>query len=362
MNIAIMSELYPSDESPYSAMYVHSRVVEYAKLGHKCNVYKLRKKGAKTYTFENIQIFEGDKDFLVENMKRNGFDAIAMHAPNPDEKNLVLHNFPNIKVTSWMHGLDSVSGAFSYPYAGNKLLHPARFIFRLKEDIRKYITWHRFIKHFNPKIVVVSNWMKEEAENFLKMKLKNTVVIPNPIDEKLFKFKQRNKLERIVCIRSHSSAKYGIDLVIKAFSNSKYSIDLYGTGHLLDEHKRLAKKLNSNVNFIEKLFKRDELAKVLERYDLAVMPSRHDTQGVMVCEMNIAGLPVITSNIPGNKEYKTKGTIRVDNDRWENIDKIIDNIKENISEMSKFAYEDMKKIASKGVVIEKELGLLRKSM
>ncbi len=359
MNIAIMSELYPSQNNPYNAMYVHSRVIEYLKEGHICNVYKLRKKGNINYIYENIQVYEGDKEFLITNMKNNGFDIIAMHAPNPDEKNLVLENFKDKKVVCWMHGLDSVSGAFSYPYAGNKLLHPLRFLLRLKEDIRKFITWHRFIKHFNPTIVVVSNWMKQEAEKFLHVKLKKSVLISNPVDDELFQFQQRTILKKIICIRPHSGATYGLDLLIQSFSNSRYSIDLYGKGELLEYHKQLAKKYNANVVFIEKLFSKDELKNILKEYDLAIMPSKRDTQGVMVCEMNISGMPVITSDIPGNKEYATRGTLRIQNNKWHNIDVIIDSIKDKIAQMSHDASIDMKKIAAKNKVVQQELQLLK---
>ena len=358
-----MSELYPSKENIYSAMYVHARVIEYAKLGHSCNIYKLNKKKNEEYLFENIKVYEGKQDYLKAKINENKFDIIVMHAPNPDEKYFVLNNFSNSNVICWMHGLDSVSGAFTYPYAGNKLLHPIRFLFRFKEDIRKIISWKKFINYFNPKIVVVSKWMKEEAERFLKIKLYNTIVIPNHIDEDIFQFKQRlGKVKSIVCIRPHSSAKYAIDLAIKSFSNSKYTLDIYGVGELIDYHKNMARDCNANVNFIEKMFNRDELSKILNKYDLAIMPTRHDTHGVIVCEMLLGGLPVITSEIGmGNSEYKTRGSIFLDNNNFE-VEDIIDDINKHnkLDSMSKYAHEDMLILASKKVVITKELNEMEK--
>jgi len=364
MNIAILSKLYPSNENLYGGMYVHARAREYKKLGHTCNVYKLNKnkKDYREYKFENIQVYEGNKYFLKEKMNKNAFDIIALHAPSPDEKYFILKNFSNSKVICWMHGHDSLSGAFTYFYTGSKFLYPLKFLLRLKEDIKKIVSWREFIKHFNPKVIVVSHWMKKEAESFLKLNLDNTIMIPNLVDEDIFKFKQRKgKIKKILCLRSHSSKKFALDIVIKAFSNSKFQLDLYGIGKNIGENKKLAKLVNANVVFIEKLFEHNEIIDMFDSYDLAVMPTRLDSQGVLVCEMNMAGLPVITSDILGNKEYETRGTIRLDNTNFKIEDRIEDINKNNkLEEMSKYAHIDMLNIASKNITIPKEIMEMRK--
>lgn len=362
MNIAIMSELYPSKDNIYSASYVHVRVLEYIKCGHTCIVYKLNKNQNIRYVFENVIVYQGNEKYLKIHMEKNNFEVIVMHAPNPDEKYYVMKYFNSSKVICWMHGLDSVSGAFTYPYSGNFIFHPIRFLFRLKEDYRKIISWRKFIKEKNPRIVVVSNWLKKEASSFIGVKLKNTIRIPNHIDEDIFKFKKREGvIKKIVCIRPHASGKYAIDIAIKAFEDSKYQLDIIGVGKLLHRHRELATKLNSNINFIEKLFPKEELKKEFDKYDLAIMPTRHDTHGVIVCEMLMSGLPVITSEIGmGNSEYKTRGSVFLDNKEFI-TQNIIDEINSNgkLSEMSLNAHVDMMKLASKKNVIKNELEEIR---
>lgn len=362
MNIAIMTELYPSIQNIYSGIYVHARVLEYVKKGHICNIYCLNNKIENTYIFDNIVVYQGNNKFLKSNMLKNKFDLIVMHAPNPSEKYFVINNFPDVKVVCWIHGLDALSGAFTYPYLGFKVSNIVRFVFRLKEDFKKIKSWKVFLNTVNPKIVVVSEWMKIEAEKFLNMKFNNIIKIPNHVDEEVFKFKQRKgNVRKILCIRPHSSSKYAIDLAISSFSNSSYKLDIYGKGPLLKHHKRLAKKCNANVEFIEKFFNKSELSKLFNDYDIAIMPTRLDSQGIMVCEMNISGLPVITSDILGNKEYETKGTIRLKNDKFyvtDLLNKINDN--QELEKLSKYAHEDMIRIASKKVIIEKELNVMEK--
>jgi len=362
MNIAIMSELYPSEENIYAGVYVHSRVVEYIMLGHKCYVYSLSFNGNCSYTFDNVQVYQGNEEFLNNCMKKNEFDIIVMHAPNPDEKYFIMKYFNSSKVICWIHGLDALSGAFTYPYVGYKVSNIIRFLFRLKEDYRKIKSWKKFLKVLKPKIVVVSEWMKIEAEKFLKIKFEKVIKIPNHVDEDIFKFSQKKgKIKKILCVRPHSSSKYAIDIAINSFNDSPYTLDIYGKGHLLGFHKLLAEKNNSNVRFIENFFNKNELAELFSKYDIAIMPTRLDSQGVMVCEMNMSGLPVITSDILGNKEYETRGTMRLRNDKFEIVD-ILNNINENfqLEELSKFANEDMLKIASKKIIIKQELNAMEK--
>lgn len=357
MNIAILTELYPEEGNLYSGMYIHTRISEYQKNGNNCIVFRSANCQNREYIFEGIKVYLGNKDYILSKIKNYSPDIFCLHAPNPGEKLFIIKNFPNAKTLCWIHGLDTMSGAFSYQYTGNFLLHPFRFILRAYEDIRKIITWHLFIDRMNPRMIFVSEWMKRTAQNFLFKKINNSTIIPNPIDEDIFKFKQRDGIiKKIICVRPHDKRK-GSDIAVKAFKNSKYTLDFYGKGELLKKNKELAKKINSNVIFYEKWFASHDLNSLLNNYDLAVMPTRMDAQGVSVCEMNMNGLVVITSDLPlGHKEYATRGTFFLPHNNF-NVEKVIDKInKDNsLKELSLLAHQDMMKLSSKQVVIAKEL-------
>jgi glycosyltransferase involved in cell wall biosynthesis len=73
-----------------------------------------------------------------------------------------------------------------------------------------------------------------------------------------------------------------------------------------------------------------KIVKLLNQYKAALMPSYHDTQGVMACEMAAFGMPVIASNIPAAREMfaSEDNVYLLDNDA-EDLDlaKIINNLK-----------------------------------
>ena len=365
LNVAIWSVLYPKEENPYLAMYVHSRVVEYVKRGIQCTVYVLDKKNSgKKDEYEGIPVFRGDVPFLIENVREQNPDLLCMHAPSPEEKRTVVDFFPEKPVIAWIHGLDTMSGAFRYPYGGSPFLHPARFLYRLREDFRKKKSWQEMFQKMNVQMVYVSRWMRGEAHSFLKETFPKEHIIPNPIDEDLFPFRQRKgEVARLLCLRPHIRDK-GADIAIKAFKESDYSLDFYGRGPLFKNNVAYAKSIDANVDFFDKFFSRKEMANLFFDYDLAIMPTRRDAQGVTVCEMLLSGLPVITSNIGhGNNEFSSRGCLFLRNDDF-NVKYELDRINSRkglLEEMSFLAHQDMMSLASKKKVIDEEVALMLQS-
>ena len=94
------------------------------------------------------------------------------------------------------------------------------------------------------------------------------------------------------------------------------------------------------------------------------MMSRLDSQGVSACEMQMTGLPIITSDIPGNKEFTTRGTIRIRNDEYSKVESIIDNInnKHLVEKMSKAAHEDMYKLTNSNKILDAEIRYMKEKI
>jgi len=365
LRINVFSQNYPSEKRVYAAAFVHSRCKGYKKRGYEVHVYSLTKH-TNDYVFEGIKIFQGNETRLRTLMREHKVESLCCHMPNMREMRFLDKDFPAMNLICWFHGNESIWSAFLYPYHGNPLLIPLKFIRRLWIDIKKKGILREFIDRRKPTMVFVSQWMLNETQKLLgELPKKRCKLIPNPIDEKVFAYKERKgKIKEIICLRPHTTRKYAIDLVIRAFQNSPYIVHLYGKGLLLNKHRRLAKRLNANVKFFPELFTQKELAKLYVKYKFGIMLTRLDSQGVSACEMQMTGLPIITSDIEGNKEFKTGGTFRINNTDVSVVTKIIDKInkKGNLKELSKKSRKDMVRIAGSKSVIIKELAIITKMM
>lgn len=99
------------------------------------------------------------------------------------------------------------------------------------------------------------------------------------------------------------------EVMIKAVAivkNPKIKYIICGVGDRLEYLKNLSKKLNveNNVKFIGLRYDIDELLKVS---DIFAHPSKREGLGIAPLEAMATGLPIITSNIQGIKDYSVTG-------------------------------------------------------
>ena len=233
--------------------------------------------------------------------------------------------------------------------------------------LRRYIRRSDELGDF---LVHPSNWQRKARERSTCYKARNVRIIPFPVDTRIFRFQARKgRVEKLICVRPHSVRKYAVDLVIKA-SRGKYKTDIYGEGPLLFKHMALARRLRANVEFFPKFFTTHrDFAEACYRYDMGLMFTRADTQGVTVCEMQATGLPVITSFVWAVPEFATGGTILLKNYEVEKTEKIIDDINERgvLEELSWKAYKGtvdkcgLEKVIKEHILLFHQLLCMRKS-
>ncbi len=153
---------------------------------------------------------------------------------------------------------------------------------------------------------------KEQENEINQLGYANTVVIPNLIDETLFKIPRKpantSQLFKFVSIGNMNEQK-GFDLLLKAIAlnreklkNCQFSI--IGDGALLENMKKFSVKLKigNMVNFLGRL-SRDNVLKELNGSDAFVLTSRHESFGLVYAEAMFCGLPVISTRCGGPEEY-----------------------------------------------------------
>ncbi len=154
------------------------------------------------------------------------------------------------------------------------------------------------------KIACVGPGLKFELSKYSSL---NIDVIPNMVNNDFFITLEELKKKdgfHFVSI-AFLTEKKGIDILLKAFAlhlekHSKSKLSIGGDGPCRKDLERLAKDLGieRSVEFLGELGRKDVLNLVALSHCF-VLPSRHETFGVVFIEANAAGLPVIATKCDG---------------------------------------------------------------
>ena len=300
MKVLVLSEDYPS-QNKVSSMYVHTRNVYYKENGIEVDVINFS--ASKSYIYEGLRVMTL-QDYVDA---KNEYDLLILHAAN------IRHHFKFLKKYGqnfkkylfFFHGHEvlKVNKVYPKPYSYVKK-DPKKGIKRALYDIFKLNYW----KHQFPKIVgksyliFVSNWMREEflkwteipesiiegreyiTYNCVSKEFENETYDENVVKEYEF-----------VTIRSFlDGSKYAMDIVNRLAENTPESKFLVvGKGDFYAHYKK-----PDNLEWKNQTMTHNEIVETLQKSRFALMPTRTDAQGLMMCEMAAFGIPVITSDIP----------------------------------------------------------------
>lgn len=301
INILVLSEDYPSLNNKYAMSYVHSRNLIYKK---HFNVSVLSFKSKVNYSYEGINVMSLN-DF---EKSEKDYHLLISHAPNVKNHVKFINKNSKLfrKIIFVIHGHEVLPLNNYYPenYKYNR-----SFFKKSMQSIYDKYKLRTLSKLFNNlfeqnkvKFFFVSSWMKEHflknIETYQDKVENNSEIIFNAANEAFisekYQFDENNYLADFVSIRPLDQPKYGIDLIVKfAESNSNYTFHIYGEGSYFDYHA-----IPDNVKVIKSFIEQKDIPALLNKYKCALMPTRLDSQGVMVCEIATYGMPCITSDIP----------------------------------------------------------------
>ncbi|MCG8308854.1 MAG: glycosyltransferase [Cytophagales bacterium] len=138
--------------------------------------------------------------------------------------------------------------------------------------------------------------------------ISQTRVIPNLIDEDFYSpaFHVPENEKFTLFSLGRMVPQKGIDLLLKAFANidPDAKLRIGGDGAELDNYKKLAIKLgvNHKVKWLGTLDKSQALSEY-RRCNAFVLPSRHESMGVVFAEAMACGKPVIATACGGPEEF-----------------------------------------------------------
>jgi glycosyltransferase involved in cell wall biosynthesis len=368
--ILILTDHYPSPTILYSNGFTHTRAKAYQK--HAEVLIVCFKHHQPPYIYEGIEV----ESYSTENQLR---DRIASFAPDL----LCVHFFSGVlldillnasmPVYVWLHGVEAIGWYrrwfnYSIPFfvkAGYK---------NALENTKQLSKLRKLYKHSNEKgnihFVIVSNWLKETTETDTFIKLKNFHIIPNPIDEELFEYREKTAEDRlqVLSLRPYVSNTYANDISVRTVLEfSKYPMfehfhfSFFGMGYLFD---RLTKPLKEfpNVTIEEKFFENHEIPSLHARFGLFLCPSRQDTHGVSRSEATSSGLVALTSNnsaIPEFVQDRKTGLFGKTPKDFANLLKEIYDNPDLFLKLSKQGALDVRRQCGKSVIIDEELRILK---
>lgn len=300
--ILVITEGYPSKSNIYNMSFVHSRNTEYLKLGTQVDVisFSARKK----YTFEGINVYS-PKDTL----DLSEYTAVLSHAPNlRNHFRFIFKNFNQIKkVVLFFHGHEILITDKYYPspYSWQKKAAlPEKTLRRLYDQLKTSLIRSLLYKE-KVSAIFVSNWMLKEGLKNLRVRDESKIrfaVINNSINDAFYstnyKFDLNKKKADFITIRPLDGRKYAVDKVVElANNNPKLTFHIYGKGLFFKFNTK-----PSNVQVFDMFIEQKDIPSLLNHYKCAVMPTRLDAQGVMMCEMASYGIPTIVSDLPVCRE------------------------------------------------------------
>lgn len=158
------------------------------------------------------------------------------------------------------------------------------------------------------RFIAVSSSVRDSYTTALHIDRSRCVVVPNSLDASRFRtIATRPGVgggTRLVHVGRHVGQK-GLDVLLRALAKvapeHEVSVDLFGTGPLTTELQRLSRSLglSSRVRFRGQV---EDVVPHLSAADGFVFPSRHEGLALAYLEALAAGLPVIASAIPANRE------------------------------------------------------------
>jgi len=125
-------------------------------------------------------------------------------------------------------------------------------------------------------------------------------IAPNAVDPSIFGRAERSRSDgtcRVLAVARLSPEK-GLDLLLEATRDLPVEVFIAGTG---PEEARLRALAGPNVTFLGNV-ERDALPALYADADIAVVPSRSDTWGMVLNEAALSGLPLISTTAPGGAQ------------------------------------------------------------
>lgn len=301
MKVLVLAQNYPDNNGCVTLMYIHTRNQYYIENGLDVTVLNFTAQvGYKIDGINVIALSEYEES-------ASDYDLLILHAANLRNHLKFIKKygdrFPKFLFFYHGHEVMRINRDYAPPYEYMKE-GKVKSIIQDIYDEYKLRVWRTFLPKVIHKsyFIFVSNWMKDTFVKNVRIpttELENKYCITyNSVGkdfEALTYDSTCSKEFDFVTIRANlDGSKYAVDIVNRLAKNTPSAKFLIvGKGSLFDHIQKA-----DNVTWLNKTMSHDEIVDTLNACRFALMPTRTDAQGLMMCEMAAFGIPVITSDIP----------------------------------------------------------------
>ncbi len=311
---ALFCNTYPGVGRGYGGGFIQSRVQAYAQNGCKILVVEVNdvNKRAKFFPSESggcLRIPIGDLPDYLDAINSLSM-KILTHSPTPNTLATIMNKIEPNRCYHWFHGFEVRDYRRLFFNYGTDEMEQLRAVRDETHRARKEAASACFAQKESAKIFV-SQYLKSIAERDMDQTIENGHVIPNFIDSDHYKFIQKDAkdVRNILLIRTFQNNNYANDIVMAAinilaeregFNELKFTI--CGSGIQFEPLTNQVSHHN-NVTLHEGHLNSDEMQKFHGKNGVFLVPSRFDTQGVMMGEAMASGLVCITNGVAAIPEY-----------------------------------------------------------
>lgn len=311
-DIVIVCTAYPSADNPYAGNFIHQRVLAYVAAGQSVRVC-VPSPALQRQTIDTdlgVEVTRLPETDLLDYLAQKPVKAVALHSPTLSVLSSLIGSVPPEMMSIFLHGYETRDYArllYNFPPAHMKacakVLEPIHFA--------RMIAARTVFENPDINVVFVSQFLRDVAEQDAGTKASNAHIIPNFINGKRFKYTPKTPEDRlsILAIRPFVRANYGGDLIVKTvlalaktdiFQSLTFHIQGYGEHY--DEAVAPLKAFD-NVTCGKGILNQEEIIALHKKNGIFLCPSRHDTQGVSLCEAMSSGLVPVTNAVGGIPEY-----------------------------------------------------------
>ncbi len=361
MKIAVLSPGYPGEASSAFA-FVHIRVKLYLASGQQVSVF-VPAATASSAVFEGVPVHRGPASELEAAIRHFRPDVVGLFYPT-------LHTVPvarrvAVPTVVWVLGHEALWSLRLMP-AKNSVDWIRKRVVLFPRLIYQMLVL-RSVFRAARRCVFVSEWLRQAVQKQTASRFDNSVVIPNPVDTRLFAYRAPRVRNAGISVRSLERTVYGLDVAIKAFAGFDAArLAIYGQGRFYRKFVRMAQRLRANVEIHAEHIRHDELPELYHRFGFFVAPSRAETQGLAMCEAMACGLPVVATDVGGIPEFVRDGRdgYLVPRNNPAALRGAVERLladEEKFMEMSQNARQQMERLCAAESVTERELTVLKES-
>ncbi len=311
-SLLVLAHGYPVDGSSYAGQPLARRVPYYLRAGFDVTVFVPSRDGSESDAVDphGARVVSAPLDRLGALAAALRPAQVAVHSPTPELWAAARPIASDVPTHVWMHGFESRNWRrLMFDFSAEEIANLEERLDGV--NVQRQETLREIFADADISKVFVSEHMRSVGEDFAGIVAKNGRVIHNIIDTNLFPFREKSDADRlrIVSIRSFERRNYGTDLLAHAVSSlanrpwfNDLSIRIIGDGRHHAEDTTSLQKF-ANVSIDQRFIPPAEVAGVLATSGIALLPTRWDTQGMMMGEAMAAGVVPVTNDVAAIPEF-----------------------------------------------------------